>query len=181
LAGKKECIDATFHTPHFNPSTPLLPALTLSAGECKVSRVEGELTGGPALQSMRSLAEAQKWPPSIWEVFSRLLLCRHQFPTWSPLSCRCLQDGYSIWVCRQCSFCLPCPASSDSLSLPRCFVRTTTVTARKKSTVDELNAHVKGNGHQRGVHREKDGLRNLNKHVDRVKRDRGTALDRHVL
>jgi hypothetical protein len=105
----------------------------------------------------------------------------HQFPTWSPLSCRCLQDGYSIWVCRQCSFCLPCPASSDSLSLPRYFVRTTTVTARKKGTVDELNAHAKGNGHQRGVHREKDNLRDLNKHVDRVKWDQNTALDRHVL
>jgi hypothetical protein len=73
------------------------------------------------------------------------------------------------------------PASSNSHSLLRYFVRTTTVMARKKVTADELNAHAKENGYQRGAHGEKGSLRDRSKHVDRVKRDQNKALNRYVL
>jgi hypothetical protein len=53
--------------------------------------------------------------------------------------------------------------------------------ARKKITGDELNARAKANGYRRGAHREEDGRRNRNKHIDKVKRDQGAALDRYVL
>jgi hypothetical protein len=38
----------------------------------------------------------------------------------------------------------------------------------KKITGDELNARAKANGYQRGAHREEDGRRNRNKHIDKV-------------
>ena len=50
--------------------------------------------------------------------------------------------------------------------------------ARKKITGDELNARAKANGYQRGAHRDKDSLRDRNKHVDKVKKDQDAALDR---
>ena len=53
--------------------------------------------------------------------------------------------------------------------------------ARKKITADELSARARANGYQRGAHRDKDGLRDRNKHVDKVKRDQEAALDRYVL
>ena len=53
--------------------------------------------------------------------------------------------------------------------------------ARKKVMADDLNARAKENGNQRGVRREKDSLRDRNKHVDSVKRDQNTALDRYIL
>jgi hypothetical protein len=53
--------------------------------------------------------------------------------------------------------------------------------AKKKIIGDELSARVKENGYQRGAHRDKDSLRNQNKHVDKVKRDQNAALDRYVL
>jgi hypothetical protein len=65
--------------------------------------------------------------------------------------------------------------------LLRHFVHTATVIAGKKVATDELSARAKANGYQRGIHREKDSLRDRNKHVDRVKRDQDTALDRYVL
>jgi hypothetical protein len=40
---------------------------------------------------------------------------------------------------------------------------------RKKITADELLAHAKTNGYQRGANRDKDSLRDGNKHVDKVK------------
>ena len=52
---------------------------------------------------------------------------------------------------------------------------------RKKITEDDLNARAKANGYQRGAHREKDGRRNRNKHIDKVKKDQDAALDRYVL
>ena len=45
----------------------------------------------------------------------------------------------------------------------------------------ELAACAKANGYQRGAHRDKDSLRDRNKHVDKVKRDQDAALDRYVL
>jgi hypothetical protein len=53
--------------------------------------------------------------------------------------------------------------------------------AKKKITGDELSARAKANGYQRGVHRDKDSLRDQNKHVDKVKMDQNAALDRYVL
>jgi hypothetical protein len=53
--------------------------------------------------------------------------------------------------------------------------------AKKKITGAELAARAKANGYQRGVHRDKDSLRDRNKHVDKIKRDQDAALDRYVL
>jgi hypothetical protein len=53
--------------------------------------------------------------------------------------------------------------------------------ARKKVTGDDLSALGKENGYQRGVHRDKDSLRDQNKHVDKVEKDQNVALDRYVL
>ena len=52
--------------------------------------------------------------------------------------------------------------------------------AKKKITGAELAARAKANGYQRGAHRDKDSLRDCNKHVDKVKRDQDAALDRYV-
>ena len=52
---------------------------------------------------------------------------------------------------------------------------------RKKITADELSAHARANPYQRGTNRDRDSLRGRNKHVDKVKKDQGVALDRYVL
>ena len=78
-------------------------------------------------------------------------------------------------------FYLPCFTSLTTLSLLRHFLRTTTAMAKKKITGAELAARAKANGYQRGAHRDKDSLRDRNKHVDKVKRDQDAALDRYVL
>jgi hypothetical protein len=70
---------------------------------------------------------------------------------------------------------------ATTLSLLRHFLRTTTAMAKKKITGAELAARAKANGYQRSTHRDKDSLRDRNKHVDKVKRDQDTALDRYVL
>ena len=51
----------------------------------------------------------------------------------------------------------------------------------KKITADELSACARANGYQRSAYRDKDGLRDRNKHVDEVKKDQDAALDRYVL
>jgi hypothetical protein len=53
--------------------------------------------------------------------------------------------------------------------------------AKKKIIRAELTARAKTNGYQRGVHRDKDSLRDRNKHVDKIKQDQDAALDRYVL
>ena len=63
----------------------------------------------------------------------------------------------------------------------RGFLRPTAATARKKTTGDDLSARGKENGYQRGAHRDKDSLRDQNKHVDKVKKDQNAALDRYIL
>ena len=86
------------------------------------------------------------------------------------------------------------PARGPYLSLPAArvllavsylfnhhFLRTTTAMAKKKITGAELAARAKANGYQRGAHRDKDSLRDRNKHVDKVKRDQDAALDHYVL
>ena len=50
--------------------------------------------------------------------------------------------------------------------------------AKKKVTGDELNAHAKANGYQRGAHRDKDSLRDQNKYVTTVKMHQNAMLDR---
>ena len=77
-------------------------------------------------------------------------------------------------------FYLPCPIFNHPLPPPH-FLRTTTAMAKKKITGAELAARAKANGYQRGAHRNKDSLRDRNKHVDKVKRDQDAALDRYVL
>jgi hypothetical protein len=62
----------------------------------------------------------------------------------------------------------------------RRFLHPTTNMARK-ATGDELSARAKENGYQRGAHRDKDSLRDQNKHVDKAKKDQNGALDREVL
>jgi hypothetical protein len=69
----------------------------------------------------------------------------------------------------------------NTVSLLRYFLRPTTAMTKKKVTGDELSARAKVNGHQRGAHRDKDSLRDQNKHVDRVKMHQNAALDRYVL
>jgi hypothetical protein len=53
--------------------------------------------------------------------------------------------------------------------------------ARKKVTRDEPSALVRENGYWQGAYRDKDSLRDQNKHVDKVKIDQNAALDRYVL
>ena len=53
--------------------------------------------------------------------------------------------------------------------------------AKKKITGAELTARAKANGYQMSAHRDKDSLRDQNKHVDKVKMDQNAALDRYVL
>ena len=49
--------------------------------------------------------------------------------------------------------------------------------ARRKITADELSARARANGYQRGALRDKDGLQDRNKHMDKVKKDQNAALD----
>ena len=89
------CVELTIHSP---PPPPLLPAPTLSAGESKVSRRLG----------LPRSSRAPRSKPKTASIFGGLLetpvLCRHGGATgfllrsYSP--CRCLRDGYRIWVCR---------------------------------------------------------------------------------
>jgi hypothetical protein len=163
-------------TPRFTPSTPLLPALTLSAGES--SRWVGlphnphaRRSKGPRMASLYFW-----WPPrdpccvamvkppvSLLRVYS---------------ACRCLQDGCRIWVCPPRLFCLSCPIYLNTASLPRYFLRPPTAMAKKEITGDEPSAHAKENGCHRGAHRDEDSLRDQNKHVENVKKDQNAAPDR---
>ena len=61
------------------------------------------------------------------------------------------------------------------------FLRYTTVMGRKKIIGDELSVRTKGNGYQQGAHRDKDGLQDQDKRVDRAKRNQNAVLDRYVL
>jgi hypothetical protein len=94
---------------------------------------------------------------------------------------RCLRDGYRVSISWHRLFCLSYPLSPSTLSYRHYFHRTSTAMARKKIIAEELSARARANGYQRGAHRDKDGLRDRNKHVDKVKKDQDTALDRYVL
>jgi hypothetical protein len=62
-------------------------------------------------------------------------------------------------------------------SLLRYFPRPTTAMAKKEITGDELSARAKENSYQRVAHRDKDSLRDQNKHMDRVKRDQSNHFE----
>jgi hypothetical protein len=104
--------------PHSTPSTPLLLALTLRVGECKVSGGESNVSRQVGLSSQNGL-------PLFLVAFSGLLLCRHGEATGFLLRvydpCRCLRDGYRIWVCRPRLFCLSRPLYLNTVSLLRSF------------------------------------------------------------
>jgi hypothetical protein len=69
------CIELTFYSP---PPTPLLPALTLSAGEHKVSVGEFEVSRQVGLpHNLRApRSKAQNGLPLFLAAFLRLLSCR---------------------------------------------------------------------------------------------------------
>jgi hypothetical protein len=53
--------------------------------------------------------------------------------------------------------------------------------ARKKTTLDELEARAEANGYQRGAHREEDSRRDGNKHEDKTKKDQDATLGHYVM
>ena len=124
--------------------------------------------------------------PLFLAAFSKLLSCRHGGATGVLLllrvhgPCRSLRSSHLSWVCRPYLFYSSYAISSTTLCLLRYFLRTATVMGRKQ-TGDELNARAKANGYQRGTYRDKDSLRDQNKHVDKVKMDQNAASDRYIL
>ncbi|KAN0085538.1 AdoMet-dependent rRNA methyltransferase [Elaphomyces granulatus] len=48
---------------------------------------------------------------------------------------------------------------------------------KEETTAEELFARAKANGYQRGAHREKDSIRDDNKHTEKTKRDQDRFLD----
>ncbi|KAN0086961.1 hypothetical protein V8E54_000649 [Elaphomyces granulatus] len=51
---------------------------------------------------------------------------------------------------------------------------------KKETTAEELFARAKANGYQRGAHREKDSIRDDNKHREKTKKDQDRYLDVYV-
>jgi hypothetical protein len=179
------CIQLTWHSPS---PTPLLPALTLSAGEYRVSG--GELKVSRQVGLPRNPRARRPKPknglPLFLAAFSKLLSCRHGGATGVLLllrvhgPCRSLRSSHLSWVCRPYLFYSSYAISSTTLCLLRYFLRTATVMGRKQ-TGDELNARAKANGYKRGAHREEDSRRDCNKHKDDTIKDQDKALDRYVL
>jgi len=79
------CIELTFHSP---PPTPLLRALTLSAGEHKVSGGESRVRVSRRVGLPHNLRAPRSKPknglPLFLAAFSRLLSCRHGGATGVP-------------------------------------------------------------------------------------------------
>ena len=53
--------------------------------------------------------------------------------------------------------------------------------ARKKATLDELEARAEANGYRRGAHREENSRLDCNKHEDKTKKDQDTTLGHYVM
>jgi hypothetical protein len=53
--------------------------------------------------------------------------------------------------------------------------------ARKKATLDELEARTEANGYRRETHREEDSRRNCNKREYKTKKDQDTTLGQEFL
>ena len=51
--------------------------------------------------------------------------------------------------------------------------------AKRKATAEELEAQAESNGYRKGVYREKDSVRNDEKH-NKTKRNQDVVLDRYV-
>jgi len=78
--------------------------------------------------------------------------------------CRCLQDGYRIWVCGLGFFGSSYPISLTILSLtplPPHHHRY----GKQKITGDRLNALAKANNYQKDAHQDKDSLRDRTKYT----------------
>jgi hypothetical protein len=126
------CIQLTWHSPS---PTPLLPALTLSAGECRVSG--GELKVSRQVGLPRNPRARRPKPknglPLFLAAFSKLLSCRHGGATGVLLllrvhgPCCSLRSSHLSWVCRPYLFYSSCAISSTTL----CLLRTATVMGRK--------------------------------------------------
>ena len=158
-------------------------------GECKVSGGESKMSRRVGLPRNPHAPRSKfpKWP-SIF--FGGLLgdsccvamvepLVSHLEST---VPSRCLRDGYCVWVCPLCLFCFVVSHLFEYGLLPALLPPPHYPMAkRKKVAGDELSARAKANGYQRGVHRDKDSLRDQNKHVDRVKMHQNAALDRYIL
>jgi hypothetical protein len=135
------CAELTFHSPF---STPLLPAPTLTAGECKM-KVSRRVS---LLRTMRSSLEAQIDLPLILVAFSRLPLCCYGGATgflprvYGP--CCCQRDS-CVCVCRLRLIGLSCSISSTTISLLYHILHTTAAMARKTITGSELNTRAKAN------------------------------------
>jgi hypothetical protein len=55
------------------------------------------------------------------------------------------------------------------------------VTAKRKITVQELEARAESNGYKRGAYREKNSARNDGKHNDKIIMNQNVILNRYVL
>jgi hypothetical protein len=125
------CVELTSHSP---PPTPLLPALTPSAGEHQVSGDEFKVSrtrGGPASHSTRSSLEAQNGRPHFLAAFLRLLSCRHggatgvlfRVPRSPAAACQIKSvsigtAGCACWACRARSLRQPSTYRTISAGLP---------------------------------------------------------------
>jgi hypothetical protein len=135
--------------------------------------VEGESTGGAASHFTRSSLEAQNGLPLFWWPFRDSGFVAMVEPPVSYLRVhgpyRYLRDGYRIYVCRLHVFYLPCPTSSTRRH------------GQKEDYWSRAGRSCQSEWLPEGAHRDKDSLRDRNKHVDKVKRDQDAALDRYVL
>jgi hypothetical protein len=66
------------------------------------------------------------------------------------------------------SLLLPLPTAADS---PSSSTTTTTIMAKRKATVEEVEARAESNSYKRGAHREKDSARDNGKHNDKTKKN----------
>jgi hypothetical protein len=55
-----------------------------------------------------------------------------------------------------------------------------TIMAKRKATIEELEAQAESNDYKRGANREKDSTRNNGKHNKKTKRSQNSVLDRYM-
>ena len=130
------CIQLTWYLPS---PTPLLPALTLSAGEYRVSG--GELKVSRQVGLPHNLYTRCPKPkndlPLFLAAFSKLLSCCHGGATGILLllrvygPCCSLQSSHLSWICRLYLFYLLYIISLTMFCLLYYFLRTATIIGRK--------------------------------------------------
>ena len=141
LGGKKEQKSAASSLCTHPLLTPLLPAPTLNAGECRVSGGQLKVSGRPEPGLNHALvARSPKWPTSIFGGLLKapVVVAMVEPPVSylaSTVPCRCLRGGHLSWFCRPCLFYsgptllnlpitqVPSPPSYEGN--PRCLLRTT--------------------------------------------------------